>query len=114
MVCAGGVVQESGFTQKYAEFVDVMRSELLAILYREFERRALQVAQQDLEVVRVDVRVLRRAVEEVLRVLDDVLIERRTGSHQDCGRRRLTASRAPGALPRRRDGAGVTGSRGYG
>ena len=47
---------------------------------RQFEGRALDVVDQDVQVVRIDQRVLRRRVEEIRRVAHDELVERRAAT----------------------------------
>ena len=97
------MMQQPGLFQKLAEAGRGMRTEPFAVLDRQLERRALDVADEDFQVVGIDLRVLRRGVEEVRRVLHDELIQRRTRRYQQRQRKRLTPPRPAGALPGRSD-----------
>ncbi len=48
---------------------------------RQFERRAFQMVQQNLQIVRLNERVLRSIPEKIIRMLHDVLVERRRRRH---------------------------------
>jgi hypothetical protein len=68
---------------------------------------------QYLNVVRIDQSTFRRLIQKVLRVIDDVLIQRRAGSHHHGHRHSAAAPGSSHALPCGRDGSGISRQYGY-
>src|SRR5580704_3677640 len=72
---------------------------MFRVLNGQFERRALQVIQQDFKIVRIDVSMLGRALEQVFGMLHNVLIDGRTRGHHDGERSCVAAPSDPMSMP---------------
>ncbi len=92
-------MQQPLLRQKRADLANLVRAESFVGTNRQLKRRALQMAQQNLEVVRVHISMLRRPVEQILRMLDHILIDWRARRHHNRERSRMTPPRAAGPLP---------------
>src|SRR5262245_47888000 len=68
--------------QVIEDFGHVMTTELLLSAERQFECRALKMADQNVYVLGIDQTHLRRLAEEILGMVDDELIQRRAGRDQ--------------------------------
>ena len=104
-----GLADVAGFRNEREQLVGGRRSEDLARLERQLERRAPEVGDQDVEVVRVQPGLLRPTVEQEVRVVDDVPINGGAGRHQDGDGRLGASAGATDLLPRGGDRAGIAG-----
>ena len=102
-------MHQAALGQDFQHFLHVLTAVLFGRGKGQLERRALYMIDKDVEVVRIDQRVLRRRVEEIRRMPDDELIDRRAARNEHRSRATASASRTPGSLPRRRDGARIPG-----
>ena len=82
-------------------------AEAVAVLKGQFESRALEVAEEDVQVVRIEQRVFRRLAQEIIRVADDVLIDGSGGRNVEDDARPLSAACTTCLLPGAGDGARV-------
>ena len=98
MVAAVDGVEHALFRQQLQQLA-ALGAELFALLKRQLEGGALQVADADDEVVGVDEAGLGRRLEEVLGVSRHVLVQRRRVGDEDGERRLVAAAGAAHLLP---------------
>src|SRR5437764_831615 len=86
-------MEKTGFGEPRAKIWEVDIAEFVARRDGQFERRAFQMIDEDLEIVGLDESVLGRVAEEIVGMAKNEWIERRRGGPQHCA----GASPAPGA-----------------
>ena len=99
------VAQHAALLEVGEQRREVLAAERLAVVDRQLEGGALDVAREHLEVVRVGVRALGRGVEQVLGVVGEVLVEGVAAQHEHRGGRLHAPPRAPRLLAEARDRA---------
>src|SRR5438552_71802 len=102
-------MEKTGFGEPRAKIWEGDIAEFVARRDGQFERRAFQMIDEDLEIVGLDESVLGSVAEEIVGMANNELIERRRGGHQHGAGASPAAAGAAGALPGGGDGAGVSG-----
>src|SRR5437016_14511156 len=92
-------MEKTGFGEPRAKIWEVDIAEFVARRDGQFERRAFQMIDEDLEIVGLDESVLGSVAEEIVGMANNELIERRRGGHEHGAGASSEANGADGGLP---------------